>query len=666
MPKVGRKGAFVRSTSPHRPSVTEDLPQGVRGEHALSIVSTRGHGATETSWIDLARFQSTDLIANHISGIRQHVLADSSRGTLKHCRQALVRFQNYVQWYTENFGAAPSRAEEVSHHFCGQIIFWLAASDMGDADRCVSMRWMKRLLSAIGVVPALLPPNPFPDAGPVPNARDTLTNEQARHLVNRAKFEINVVIRRTREAHRLAAKGRDPRLKAGGRHGDWDSPENRAWVMKRLLERRIETFNDLRFKHGMAGVLARLATREAAETVTSDGSVKRLRGWNGHLRWFFPGLSDVPAFAALLMIRTGWNLTTIAALRSRRWLRPYPYRVGTTSEESHVYIVSYKTRGRSQKLSSSPEKKMPSSKRPWSYPYRLLQFVDYWTAALRREINRKLDALAAQRVLTNDERLEFEKLDAIKDHLFIYKTEQAITSLGWDMDRGGHGANALRTFFKRNNLPFTFRDLRDAPILFSYEQSGQNLFVAQVMAQHADRRTTALYLRRKRVVDQMWQNATTIFDRSLSLIRANEFSAETLRSNLAGQGFTPPQISNLLDVGTTTRWGNRCADPEAPPREFDHRDGAMEACRTQDCIDGCPWARWFRESVDHVARQLVNAERVRATLGLESTEASSLDSRIARCRTLLSAWPPEVADLAIATARETAVGDADLFLGGGL
>lgn len=664
MTKIGRKGTFSKPILHNSTELVAELPQVERGEHELTIVSTRGRGVTQTSLIDLSRFQGTNLITNHISGIRQQLLADSSRGTLKHCKQALARFQAYIRWYTESFGPAPSRAEEVNEHFCGQIVLWLAAAEMGDADRSSAMRWMKRLLKAIGVSPALLPPNPFPDAALLAQARETLTSEQARQLMNRAKFEVSVVIRRTREAHRLAARGHDPRTRAGGKIGDWRRPENRAWVMKRLLKRRIETFNDLRFNHGMRGVLAQLEGQEAAEAVTPGGKVERLRGWNGHMRWFFPGISDVPAFVALLMLRTGWNLTTIASLRSRRWLLPYPYRVGTVSEETHVYIVSHKTRGRKRKLSSSPEKKIPSSKRPWSYPYRILQFVDYWTAALRRELNRKMNALTAKPTLSKDERFEFEKLEAIKDDLFIYKTEQSISSLGWDVDREGRGAVALRSFFQRTGLPFTFRDLRDAPILFSYEQSGQNLFIAQVMAQHADRSTTALYLRRKRMIDQMSLNANRIFDGSLSLIRADEFSVETLRGRLAGQGFTPTQVDNLLDIGTTTRWGNRCADPEAPPPAFDHRDETTKACRTQDCIDGCPFARWFRESVDHVARQMVNAERVLATLGLESTEASSLESRIARCRTLLSQWPPEVGDRAVAAAREAAAGEPDIFLGG--
>lgn len=646
-----RKGAFAFRAD------GQELQQLATPQAKLSVVAAYGHGRVETAGLNLAAFTDIPIIINNTSALRR-LAANKAPATLGAIRRNLSEIASYVAWYEKRYEAVPKSSDEVSPRFTHQFIAYQFERETAEETKSIALRFFKRFLLEIGVGRALLPPNPFRgDRADVP--RDTLSHDAAKLILNRAKLEIGVIRRRACEAHRLAAVGHDPRLAAGGAVGDWSRPENRAWVIKRLLNRELHTFDDLRFKLGFRTVLAGLEKFPAAEVILPDGSTKRLGGFNGHLRWFFPWADDLAPFAALMMLRTGWNLTTVATLESRRWCKPYPYRLGSTSAESHVYIVSTKVRGRNDAMTMSKVERFPSARRPHSHPYRLLKSVEYLTAGLRREIYRKRSELMMLSELTPRQESELQRLEEIKDDLFIFKNEQGISSFRWVVAREGT-VEEVSAFFRRAGVSTNTRQLRDAALVFSYEASGQNLFVTQLLANHRDRKTTALYLRRKRTLDRIWRDAIRVFDSSLKLIEQGKFGVAALREALSSQGFDADQVSSLLDPKTTTRWGNRCADPKHPPQGFD-RQSEGGACRTQDCIDGCPYARWFSESIEHVARHLVSAERLLAKLGTESTEGSSLSSRVERCRLLLSRWPKHERDKAVTSARQRS--SDDLFLG---
>ena len=267
--------------------------------------------------------------------------------------------------------------------------------------------------------------------------------------------------------------------------------------------------------------------------------------------------------------------------------------------------------------------------------------------------------------MSEAERAEFDRLDDIKDDLFLYKTEITVSSLARDM-RAGYVPTSFDLFIAKSGLKVSLRQLRDVAVIFSYNASGQNLFVAQLMAAHAGAGSTALYLRRRSTLNRIFDRAAEVFGKSLDLIGSDTFDVARLRRVLTTQGLDDGSITNLLDVENTTRWGNRCADPANPPRGFDGGRTSGDLCRGQDCIDGCPHARWFRDSIEHVARNLVAGERLLDELGAESTEASSLPDRLRRCKTLLARWPKDEISAAIAAARADGDAASDLFLGGAL
>lgn len=662
MSRVRRKGFFSKPAAA-APDGAPAIPEHTfASEHRVSVTSNRGYGVAESYDLDLAEFADVPLIAENLQHLSRELLAGRTPQSLKAAKQLVRALARYANWYADRYHKRPCSSADIDVHFCHQVIIWLSELEVAESGKSQRIRFFKRFMTAIGVDDSYLPTNPFFSTDLDTQPRDELSQDDARHLLAVAKSEARVVLRRTEEVKVLSAAGRDPRRKWGGQNGDWSEAANRVWVMINVFQLRIRNFDEMRFKGGLRSELAGIEGRPGAEVVGKDGKSMRQVGWKGHLRWFFPWSDDLAPFVVLLLLRTGWNLATAAALRAGNWQVPYPFRVGEASNETHVYIISYKTRGRRAATETSKAVKVPSSRKPWSHPYRLLLSVEEITKSLRAEVLNQISELRRKKGRSVAEDRELKRLEAIKDDLFIYKTEQSITSLAWDT-RGGKTPRWLDAFMLRAGTATGLRLLRDAHILFSYEMSGQNLFVAQLTAAHANSATTALYLRRRTTLNRVFERAMRVFELSLAFIEKDKFDVAALRQAMAEQGFDEHQIANLENPANTARWGNRCAEPRNPPREFSRGTPRDGVCVLQDCIDGCPHARWFHDSIDHVARNLVLAENLTAALGVESTEGSSVNSRIDRCQELLKRWPSAEADAALVAARSQLSGSCDLFLG---
>lgn len=670
MPRRPRKGVAPVSAAPN----VIDLPQppappGPQPPHTDKADEISGPLYFWNTWsdghrkvtrfpVDLRKFAGVPLIEDAAPLLFRKRFEGMSPASCQGRRKELNNIVSFIRWYEETFGRTIHSVRDVDTHAINQFLLWTASMNTAEATKAGFMQGMNRFLEEMGAPGHLRVAQPF-QTGSAPGEADTLSDHEIKALLNQCKREVVVLRRRVREAHRLAARGHDPRREHGGAFRDWQKMECRAWVIKRLLRRELHNFDKMRFEMGLGTVLRGLEGKPGAEVFRADGKVERQGGWNGHIRWFFPWPDDIVPFVVLLMIRTGWNLTTVAALRTRAWCEPIPFSIAPDGRTTHVNIVSVKARGRQDTGQQASVIKTPSPIKPSFHPYKLLKFVDYWTAALRKEVRRKIHELRTADQLSRAEHQELSRLEAIQDDLFIFKTEQQITSLS----REDSIKRVLEAICKRAGVDFVTRDLRDAPLLFSYQASGQNLFVVQMLANHADPNTTAQYLRRKRTLQNIWGQFRAVFSASLELAEQGQLNPASLREKLKAQGFSKGQIRNLLDPDSTSRWGNRCADPTNPPEGFDqgHRPG--EACASQDCIDGCPSARWFSDSIRHVANNLVVAERRRNKVGLDASLASTLDDRIERCRMLLGRWPKPEADEAVRVASKTIPDDADGILG---
>ena len=652
MPKGARKGIFADGKRPRESApVTSEIVS--RDPTTITIVSGKGAGISEIGEVSLKQYVKCNLVYSNSEKIMLNYVGDVSyKSALSKIKQ-ISGVVTYIDWYRGKFEMPYIDFQCINLHFCYSIVNFLEISGLHEATKARRLIVFRKLMKAIGVSESILPQNPYSVRAPIPTERNLLSRDQLKRVLKQAKFEAEIVRRRSHEALHLRNIGRDPRRAEGGKKGDWLRPECRYWIVENAIGLELCTFNDIRFTRGMHAELRGLEGKPGAEIVATEGDeARRAVGWKGHLRWFFPWCDDMMPFLTLFLLRTGANLSSAATLRVGEWEGQSPFSIGEELQDTQAFIKLLKVRGRPNTRNSGKAILIPSPKRPWSYPYRVLKFVEQLTAPLRREVKKRIRYLKTQKGLSNDERRELKRLNVIQNDLFLYKIEREVTSLAW-ATRGGNMPKYIGQFFNRCGLKLTTRHLRDAPIVFSFQASGHNIFVAQLLASHVKGDTTALYVRRDRILQVVEKQAESIFELSLDTIRLGDnISVKHLRKALREQGLSDIAISNLSDAHNVSRWGNRCLDPADPPREFG-TPGPLGICTKQDCIDGCPNARWFRDSIHHVATELILAEQRRDSAGLETSLSSTIGSRISRCKSLLSRWPESEVQHALATARET-------------
>jgi len=645
-----RKGVFNADTpKPARAGQAPKEGSNAATADKITVISGKGNGVFDATPLDFSQFDDCDLIRNNKTAIYARIFSNRSKSTIKQYTKVLSSISSYTKWYNLHYRKVHSSSLTIDAHFCYSFISHLETLGLDENLRAVRLRVFRRIMEAVGVSGALLPANPYRDASHRGSRRPVLSQPQLKTVLNQAKFEAQIVLRRCKEAEALRAVGWDPRRVAGGKNGDWDRPECRYWIVTNVIGLQIRKFDEMRFNHGLGTELRGLEGRPGAEIIRPDGNVERGVGWKAHLRWFVPWNDDIVPFLALFLLRTGVNLSSAATIQANKWEERFPFHIGVGTEQTHAYIKLTKTRGRRKPTKSSKIIRIPSQKRAWSHPYRVLKFVEELTKPLRIEIKKRIKVLSSQPSLSAKERNELERLYFIQSDLFIFRTEQDVTSLAW-ATRDGRTPRYITDFFRRCGIKLNSRQLRDAPILFSYAASGQNLFVAQMIANHARVETSSLYTKRQSVLRAIEQQAERIFDLSIQIIKTDNLSARELRRLLREQGLNDEAIANLSDDSNVSRWGNRCADPSHPPETFGPV-GPSGVCGPQDCIDGCRYARWFRDSIGHVATELVRAEGRRDSVGLETSTASTVKSRIDRCHSLLSRWPRAEVVAAIESAR---------------
>ncbi|API50983.1 hypothetical protein BMW22_04395 [Rhizobium leguminosarum] len=633
MARGTRLGNFSKTVAP------KNVLREVKA-NSLTVVSQQGKNRPLERELPLDNYHNVPLIANYLPEIRRVAARRKTPGSIKALKADLRDLGAYSAYYTELYGNEITTNSEV------EISFTYSAVDFfeNQGGRVHRLRNFNRLMIAIGIDRKLLATVPWDDDPPPP--KEVLSDEAVRKALRLAKKDVRVVINRLEECQTLNAIGFDPRRESGGKMGDWSKPECRYWIMKNVFRFEARLFDELRFRMNLNSELRGFEKRPGAEFVELDGTIQRHEGWLGHQRWTFPFATDLIPFFTIILLRSSVNAAALSIVNVReRWAVPCPVRLGANRTEDFVYILCQKVRGR--RIASGRPKviRFMSEATHWDHPYQLMKFVEKWTKPLRNEIYRRIKEIKAIEMITPAQAKELARLIEIKDDLFIYKTEQQISSFAEDMSKGTVG-RAFPVTLKRYGLPNSLRYLRDVGLAHSQGTSGGNLLVLRIIANHSNISTAAAYARRKQLIERAEERSKASFDNSLKLIREKRFSKDALRKELTDQGFNSAEVSNLMNPGNETRYGNRCANPEAPPKGFDFGTAPGDACRHQDCIDGCPHARWFRQSLPTLILQLRQMEQEFAQARLESRLLGTLEVRIDRVRARISYWSQEDIDKA--------------------
>jgi len=600
---------------------------------SFTVVSQQGKNRPIERDFSLTEWVDVPLIMNHAPEIRRIIARRKTPNSLKKLHSTFGDLSAYSKYHESIFSTKIGRASEID------ISFTYTAVDFFEtkSDRVARLKSLNLILERLGVHPRIIPPVPW-DSDP-PQVRDVLPVEAIRKALRLAKSDVRVILRRLKECESLSKLGHDPRRGNGGKNGDWDKPECRYWIMENVFNFESRLFDELRFEKRLNSELRGLENRPGAEFVTPQGQIERHRGWLGHQRWKFPFASDMVPFVVIILLRASVNGGALAIVNVKEpWAVSCPVRVGANRTEEFVYILCQKVRGRSDGTKKPKTVRFISEATHWDHPFQLMTLVESWTKPLRNEIYRKIRELQLVKLRSPEQDSELGRLVEIKDDLFIYKTEQQISSFANDINKGSFG-RAFTAALKRYGLPTNVRYLRDVGLAHTQSTSGPNLLVLRIIANHSDISTARAYARRKQLIARQEEMAKASFDSSIELIRSNKFSKKNLRNMLTQQGFNSGQVDSLMNERNETRYGNRCADPLHPPKGFDFGTSQGESCRNQDCIDGCPHARWFRQSLPTLIAELAEMERQHRQARLENRLLSTIELRIARLKSRISYWP---------------------------
>jgi hypothetical protein len=464
---------------------------------------------------------------------------------------------------------------------------------------------------------------PTPDREALPKT-DEIEEEGVRRLYSACKKEAMSIKAMLREGAALAAQGRDPRGRVSAPNSAaWDSAANHAWLIRELTQER------LLFKEEFEALNA-FGLNQRADIIgpkyLAPGMGPR-EGIVGKLRWFYLGLHDVAVFLWLFLICTGWNLSTTLALdvtRDDLWCEDHPHQ-----PEKFAVLHAFKARSDKHVFGLS-------MKRPEWHPYQVLRWMIKHTEPLRRTAQTRLDDAkrAYAHEPTQENAREVERLEAIVRSPWLYQSAGKIGEVNRLEQQDSSRLNSIiRTVVERHNLDERFPLLRkmstgaarDAWIGHAYVQSGYNLFIARLAAQHADLRSSRHYLRRLRMRTHSEKMVHQVQNALFSEIRAGRpLDPTRLRLLVMNDEISPAQEARLLDRRKRTRLGMGCLDPTRPPPEIapDHVVGAL--CRVQRCT-GCRHGVVFDDSLEALVLAMAELLFIKRQIPLASWLGTSFE-----------------------------------------
>ncbi len=606
-------------------STQPDDPRPVLSDTQPALVLThRGPGDTLFTEFDFDEFKDEPLIWDNRGQLFERQIINRSQETLDALKLDLRKVKLFLSSLREN---EKSRLLKINDLTVTQLALYNVFAGVA-ADPHRDVRSYRRIMKALGVDPSRLAPNPYPRRKSQP--KPTVNPNVARSVMNEAKRQADVVSRRVNTLASILAG--DTHLATLIRQVAEPSfivnfMRANKWERKKI---------GYRLGNAEGPQHVEITTEEAPETSKRivTWSVQKSSGHVGLLRWVYPTGIDLLPYFAMMLIRAPINLTPLGEAKAdAEPFAPFPLNVTSKPDQEFFYFFASKLRGRKDGLAEPYVQPSITPKIGYSYPYQIFAFVKKLTDPVRSAITEQIRCLRAENHTVENSK-ELRQLEAIKNDLFVYRSPIAFRSYRTIVNES---SGLLTRGFEALGLAEPRRILRTLQLRFGYEHSGDNIVEAQIQANHRDPRTTARYTRHEKNIKKKLLIFEDVFGHSMVLIEAGTFNAETLRMLLESQGLNSEQIGNLMSDENETSWGNRCSSPRNPPKGFDAGTQPGEICRLQNCIDGCPNARWFAD-----ARPRVKMARDRLVLRLASvptsgTNGSSLETRIELCDQVLAA-----------------------------
>lgn len=511
----------------------------------------------------------------------------------------------------------------------GLLLTWIERPGRQHADRTLYTN-IKSLVAALRSYAGLTPLF-WPARGPdLPKVARDVDEPGVRRLFEAFKVEARQIKAMFCEGSRLAESGNDPRGEFGNPgSAAWEQRENHAWLVSHLTQSHLLTKREF-IDSGASGLNKsnnpKLQKHMGPEYLAPLMTVRGQQGFVGKLRWFHPSNHDTAVFLWLFLIGTGWNLATALALdvtEDATWVDPHPQKPGT------MVLHSFKNRADRHQFAIS------TATAEW-YPYQIVRFMVERTGALRRTLELRAAELRTEVAHSPSPTLQAEivELEAGMRSPWLYHVVNEVGRVGhFQPEDAGHLNEILRAVVERHGLAqeypglleCTTSDMRDAWIGHAYDQSGYNVLIARLAAQHSNLRTLRHYLNRRRYRSHSEQQVRKLQDAAYAEIQARRPLDPTRLRILLQQGhITEEQGLRLADYRARTRLGMGCLDPYHPPAAIDpaHPEGGL--CRVQRCL-GCRHGVVFDDSLEPLARAYAGLIFIKRKIGFAAWTGSSLE-----------------------------------------
>ncbi|WP_156397548.1 hypothetical protein [Rhizobium sp. Root1204] len=604
------------------------FPGKTVNETTISIASYRGPTRAQENEFPFEDYKEYPVIFNNADRIYDHILKGRSHSTLIVLRRGLNLIVEFLTWLKNYHGIAVSNVDDIDLNTSSMIYIFLVER-LGNYKK---ISFFRRVLRTLGILEENIPLNTFLSTST--EVKDVVPIEVVVKMYIHFKREVEIIIDRSKEFDSLKLLGHDPRREHGGKSRDWQNLANRIYVILHVFGTEIQSVRGRRVDDGLRTAIAGLENHPGAMVLRVDGNHKRLKGPTGYLAYLYPSERDLLPFVALLLIKTRFNLAVIMGLRIGVYaFKPVSLIFGQSERVIQFAAPKYRT---VQNADDEPNfVHCLSLIRPYAHPYQLIKFLERLTTPLRKEVKRKIKELKLKKFLNTSEKSYLDKLETIKDDLFLYYASGEIGSLG-TFAKTGASPTVFGMALKNLDFPTSLGALRSAALAYGANMSGATESITQLLGDHKNKRSAKNYWNRKQLHNRWSALFVEVFELSMALIEANTFSKENLRLLLQRQGLSQKEINNLIETGHLTRWGNRCSDPYDPPPGFNVGTVDGRRCVGQACIDGCRRARWFPDALDLIQTERNNMLERLCNVGIAATAHSVIHDRITRCEKIIS------------------------------
>lgn len=395
------------------------------------------------------------------------------------------------------------------------------------------------------------------------------------------------ILKRIEIGRSLASQGEDYIAGSSGANrwtgGYWKRVENRLSFL--LMETPFHSIahDPEKFKQQRS---SRLRFDLPTELIWADGFYENAT-FDAHVASVFLRAPEIAVALAMVTMKTGLNVDTIARMRVDKWFRPDPFSPGR-----RVILHGPKRDGKRRVRASSSRTKHTDA-------YKIIERVIEIQAPLRKRME-EVAALTGDREMARRAKL-----------IWVYPTQLGVKDILPGKYRDELNAwldtflNARAAEEERPEFRYRFSDGRDVWALFVYFRSGFNHVLTMQALGHSTIAALLHYLEKKVVIIEESKKLIDLQDRVIVNLRASKFDPARHRPERMHES-----ISGLL-----------CSTPTQPDQGADPGNPGGRICSTQRCF-AC--SKWYatKESLTMLSRVIMDLERLRDDIAASIWETS--------------------------------------------